>query len=601
VYIGITAYALDSVPSAATNCLPVLRQSYLIPTREPVQEARAAAEAGGGAGAKRTGSRPAFELLTPRGQPLGSWRDAPLRCPAARNACLVTEVLLVPLSTLELPLCYLAYRSAQIRERILAKFAAFVMDDDGPRADDDDWSSDEDHGQAADPGGPLHMYSFVDEMRASEQMAEMKALLRQAMDLLPWMDESMHFMNTLRSARTVRGGGGDRAIFMKSSLSKALKVWAFMPTNTCHHRVHVGATKVSSANVGATGEPFPGPMGEPEPEGAPSSELRISGWAAPFHLDIALSESSSDDEGHESEHGGAALPDAADAGLVKPDVREEGPMFDNLAESDHFDDADRAPANLSASGDDFPWWFGISTGCPAAHVLKFKEGGLLSLSRQLMSREQELLDLADDAVRPKAEPKGFYRPATDTKDSGPATRSPVTKTETLPRTESAYIPRHQVQAELSAERSQFEARAHVVMSQALSIVAAAFLGALEVCCSGRDPGTAERPGAPDTQLYAGRFLQLLQKTGKVVVQWESLLSTWGKELGMLEDLVWAIKRLDALELCCAEGEACAVTGFADERTARTGEGSGEQMRLSITVTPAMAAQYTGILCGYSLE
>ena len=150
----------------------------------------------------------------------------------------------------------------------------------------------------------------------------------------------------------------------------------------------------------------------------------------------------------------------------------------------------------------------------------------------------------------------------------------------------------------------YDARGHVVLSQALGIVGTALVGLVSVCTGPSSGG-----------LCGQRAAQLLGATGTIVMQWESLLSTWGSELGMLEDVACetaplrmrprrllsqgrphssppvasgAVQQLATLEVTCTAGPANAVTGFARLPPDPANRDS-PKLRLTLSFEPASLA------------
>ena len=106
--LGVVAYSADG-PRLAGSAAPRpaigfgLGQSYMLPL---------------------AAGRPAFELLSPASSERWGFGHAPLRCPTARNAVLVTERMLIGPAALQSAACYLRAELASTRHRLLAGYAA---------------------------------------------------------------------------------------------------------------------------------------------------------------------------------------------------------------------------------------------------------------------------------------------------------------------------------------------------------------------------------------------------------------------------------------------------------------------------------------------
>lgn len=163
----------------------------------------------------------------------------------------------------------------------------------------------------------------------------------------------------------------------------------------------------------------------------------------------------------------------------------------------------------------------ISAGATSAHAISFKSGGLRKLRNEVAFARRQL-----DAVLEGGLPDG--------------------NTEADTARQRTY---EQLALGIEVLDINIERRTDVVISQGISVVVASFFAALDSVVSG-----SSRPGQEQLH-YEHQFLSALERIG-YLVQLESLLSTRGSELHMLEDVAGTVRALNAarLELLCTRHE-----------------------------------------------
>eukprot|EP01052_Picozoa_sp_SAG31_P009881 SAG31_NODE_529_length_14420_cov_20.000140_14_plen_974_part_00 len=156
-------------------------------------------------------------------------------------------------------------------------------------------------------------------------------------------------------------------------------------------------------------------------------------------------------------------------------------------------------------------WLSTS-GAAAAHNYKFKKGGIRRLNSQLHAANNKIV-------------QAHISKSGSAVQGGPEEPGQMPRTETLVEIDVTMA--DSAQAELVVLSLDKEKRMDCVLSQAISIVVANFLGMFQNAHScGGIAAAAVNPNA-----YHLRWLRLLERTGKFLVHVESLLSTWRNELG----------------------------------------------------------------------
>lgn len=195
----------------------------------------------------------------------------------------------------------------------------------------------------------------------------------------------------------------------------------------------------------------------------------------------------------------------------------------------------------------------ITCGAFAAHIMGFSKGGLLSLRRRLTGLQdgdfvssyfEDWIETAadfgevDDVPAPAGAAEGTRLARGSRISSAPVhshrTSSHKAAVDPAMGVDHAAAKKARAvheRARLAVEAFKIQAREDVVMSQALSAIATAFTYKLDKALAGRSV----------------EYLDLLPRIG-FLVQLESLVSTYGKELGMLEDLILGIRNLSNVEI-----------------------------------------------------
>jgi hypothetical protein len=109
---------------------------------------------------------------------------------------------------------------------------------------------------------------------------------------------------------------------------------------------------------------------------------------------------------------------------------------------------------------------------------------------------------------------------------------------------------------------RIEGRRDVALSQALSILVTSFIATLQSAAVAAAVSLAAVPGVPARFGPAASLmcqqsrqnLHLIERTGSFCISFESLLTTFGKECRMLEDLDAAVRLLNGVQLVCKRGQ-----------------------------------------------
>ena len=134
----------------------------------------------------------------------------------------------------------------------------------------------------------------------------------------------------------------------------------------------------------------------------------------------------------------------------------------------------------------------------------------------------------------------------------------------LNMTQSDVRSRHldQKHAEITRLALRLEGRCDVALSQALSILVTSFFATLHSAALAAN----HRNAAPHAPIGAGNAasmmshqsrqnLRLIKRLGSFCISFESLLTTFGKECRMLEDLDATVRLLNGVQLVCKRGQA----------------------------------------------
>ncbi len=228
---------------------------------------------------------------------------------------------------------------------------------------------------------------------------------------------------------------------------------------------------------------------------------------------------------------------------------------------------------------------GITVGCPAAHCFAFGNGGLCSLDK-ILKVEQQKIDDSQNGVK-----------TVEQMETARLSHSRSSVSEAI-----QVEPDHITSQTIENLKSQIQLRLDVVLSQVLSVVVAAFIATIEAAYTRTLSNEKAQPRNRAVEDHAARCLQTLQSTGTFWIEWESLLSTRGKELGMMED-IWYVTTepngLPGIQLQCLKAQTNSC--IAIHRMPQNGFSSAAHTVVKIGLAPECFAMLPPRLLSGNVE